>query len=268
MGARRVLRYVLRETGPLRRGLSWWNLTEIAIVAAGFLAYFLVRGSVVDRAADALANARAIVEFQAALGLWFEPRIQAASLQAHAFVRAMNFVYFWLDFPLIVGLGLVLFWWRRAHYTVLRDALLISGVIALVFYYSYPVAPPRYLVEWGFIDTLAHFDNLSYQAQSMRSFVNPYAAVPSLHVGWAALVAATLFRATRQVLVRLAGVALVVVQAMAVVVTGNHFFFDAFIGFGVCAAAWVMAVRLQESGYRSIRVWLVKRERPPARLGG
>lgn len=268
MGARAVLRYVLRETRPARRRASWWDLTEIALVAAGFLAYFLVRGAVVDHAAVALANARAIVDFQAALGLWFEPRIQAASLEVHAFIRAMNFVYFWLDFPLIIGIGLVLFWWRRAYYTLLRDSLLISGAMALVFYYTYPVAPPRYLAEWGFVDTLARFDNLSYQAQSMRPFVNPFAAVPSLHVGWAALVAATLGRATRNVVVRTAGVGLVVVQGVAVVVTGNHFFFDAIVGLGVCAVAWVVAVWLQDSGYRSIRAWLAKQERSLARAEG
>jgi PAP2 superfamily len=268
VGVRRVLRYVRRQAHPARRRLSWWDLTELGLVAAGFLAYFVVRGAVVDRTADAIANARAIIELQAAFGLWFEPQIQAASLQVHVFVRAMNFVYFWLDFPLIVAMGLVLFWKRRAHYTLLRDSLLISGAMALVFYYSFPVAPPRYLPEWGFVDTLERFDNLSYQAQSMQAFVNPYAAVPSLHVGWAALVAATLFRASGRALVRGLGLALVGLQAVAVVVTGNHFFFDGVVGLGVCAAAWFVAVWLQESGYRSIRGWLARRERSLARAGG
>lgn len=263
-----VLRYMLHATSPARRRLTWWDLSEIALVAAGFRAYFLVRGAVVDRAVDAIANARGIVEIQMGLGIWFEPRIQAASLEWHAFVRAMNFVYFWLDFPLIIAIGLLLFWRRRHHYTLLRDALLISGGIALLFYYSFPVAPPRYLVEWGFVDTLARYDNLSYQAQSMRPFVNPYASVPSLHVGWSALVAATLFGASTAMLVRAAGVILLLLQAVAVIVTGNHFFFDALIGLGVCAAAWLAAVWLQQAGYPSIRAWLAKRERALAHAEG
>jgi hypothetical protein len=257
---------VLSSTSPSRRRLHWWDLTEIALVAVGFLAYFLVRGAVVDRAPVALANAREIVTFQAALGLWLEPRIQATSLEWHTLVRAMNFVYFWLDFPLIVGIGLLLFWRRRAYYTLLRDSLLISGAMALVCYYSFPVAPPRYLAEWGFVDTLARYDQLSYQAQSMRPFVNPYAAVPSLHVGWAALVAATLFRATRRMLARATGLALVVAQAAAVVITANHFFFDAFVGLAVCAAAWIVALWLQRFGYPLVRVWLARSERALARL--
>src|SRR5688500_15362828 len=137
MGARAVLRYVLKETSPARRRLSWWDLSELALVAGGFLAYFLVRGAVVDRAPEAFANAREIVRLQADLGLWLEPQVQAASLGAHSFIRAMNFVYCWLDFPLIIGIGLLLLWRSRPHYALLRDSLLISGAIALFFYYSY-----------------------------------------------------------------------------------------------------------------------------------
>jgi len=268
MGARAVLRYVLRETSPARRRLSWWDLSELALVAGGFLAYFLVRGAVVDRASEALANARAIVRLEASVGLWLEPQIQAASLGAQGFIRAMNFTYFWLDFPLIIGIGLLLLWRSRPNYTLLRDSLLISGAIALLFYYSYPVAPPRYLVEWGFVDTLARFDNLSYQAQSMRPFVNPYASVPSLHVGWAMLVAATFFRVSRGLLIRAAGLTLLGLQATAVVVTGNHFFLDALVGLAVCTAAWLAAIWLQHAGYPSIRLWLAKRERSLARAEG
>ncbi|MCC6236302.1 MAG: phosphatase PAP2 family protein [Dehalococcoidia bacterium] len=261
MRVQRALQYVLRQTHPERRHPSWWDLSELALVAVGFLAYFLVRGAVVDRAHDAIANSREIVALQMALGLWVEPRIQELALQMHLLVRAMNFVYFWLDFPLIVGVGLLLFWKERPHYTLLRDALLVSGGMALVCYYSYPVAPPRYLVDMGFVDTLAKYDNLSYQAQSMRPFVNPYAAVPSLHVGWAALVGATAFRVSRQWLIRGAGVLLVVLQAVAVVVTGNHFLFDGIVGLIVCTASWYVAVGLQARGYPWLRGWLQRQER-------
>ncbi|MDP6606954.1 MAG: hypothetical protein QF664_11940, partial [Dehalococcoidia bacterium] len=96
-----MLRYLLRVTAPQRSGLALWDLVEIALVALGFLAYFLVRGAVVDRTGDALANARDIVALQASLGLWVEPQVNSWVLE-HAFViRALNFVYFWLDFPLI-----------------------------------------------------------------------------------------------------------------------------------------------------------------------
>lgn len=262
----RVLRYLLRVTAPRRSRLEWWDLIEIGLVALGFLFYFIVRGAVVDRAGEALSRARAIVELQASLGLWVEPQLQAWALQSDLLMRSMNLVYFWLDLPLIVGVGLLLFWRRRACYTLLRDSLLISGAIALILYWALPVAPPRYLTEWGFVDTMEQYSNLSYQAQSMRPFVNPFAALPSLHVGWSALLAVAVFVATRSPLLRAASVVAFGLQSLSVLVTANHFLLDGVVGLVVAGLGLALAVTLQRRGYPGVRSgmrWLVR-----ARAGG
>lgn len=261
----RVLRYLLHATHPRRSGIAWFDLVEIALVALGFLFYFLVRGAVADRTADALSNARWIVDLQASLGVWVEPRLQTWVLERELLVRAMNFVYFWLDFPLIVGVGLLLFWKRRNCYTLLRDSLLISGGIALIVYWAYPVAPPRFLPEWGFVDTLEQFSNLSYQAQSLQPFVNPFAAVPSLHVGWAALLAVAVFGATKNLPARLASIATFVLQSIAVVATANHYLFDGAVGLIVCGVAFALALGMQRHGYPAIRNGIALLERNVAR---
>lgn len=249
----RALSYLLRVTTPRRSRLEWWDLLEIGLVAVGFLLYFIVRGSVVDRADEALSRARSIVDMQAAVGLWVEPQLQAWALQSQLLIRVMNLVYFWLDFPLIVGVGLLLFWRRRNCYTLLRDSLLISGGIALVLYWVVPVAPPRFLTEWGFVDTMEQYSNLSYQAQSMRPFVNPFAAVPSLHVGWAALLTVAVFVATPRRLARGAALGSFVLQVVAVVLTANHFLIDAVAGLLVAGLGLAIAVLLQEWGYPRVR---------------
>ena len=258
---RRLLRYLLRVTGPERQGLEWWDLIEIGLVGLGFLLYFLVRGAVVDRAGEALGHARSIVELQASLGLWIEPGLQAWVLESDLLMRTMNFVYFWLDFPLIVTVGLLLFWRRRACYTLLRDALLISGGFALILYWAFPVAPPRFLTEWGFVDTLEQYSNLSYQAQSMRPFVNPFAAVPSLHVGWSALLAVAAFVATRNLLARAASLVSFALQSFAVLATANHFVFDGVVGLLICALGLAAALALQRRGYPGIRTTIAWLER-------
>jgi len=258
---RALLQFVIRETRPSRTRASWWDLSEIALVAFGFLLYFLVRGAVVDRTSEALRNARMVIDLQSSLGVWIEPGVQSLMLEAQPLMRVMNFVYFWFDFPLIIVVGLILFWRSRQHYTLLRDSLLISGGIALVVYWTFPVAPPRYMTEWGFIDTLEHFDNLSYQAQSMRPFVNPFAAVPSLHVGWAILLALALFQASERWIVRIGGISVLVLQTVAVVATGNHYLTDAFVGVVVCAVAWAAARWLQSEGYPRLRASLMGAER-------
>ena len=249
----RVARYLFHSTAPDRTRLTWWDASGLALVALGFLLYFLVRGAVVDRSSDAFANAHDIVNLQFALGIFVEPAVQGWVLDHELARRGLNFVYFWLDFPLIVLAGLLMFWKRRNSYTLTRDAILVSGGIALAVYWAYPVAPPRFLTEWGFVDTLEVYDNLSYQAQSLQPFVNPYAAVPSLHVGWAALLAVGVFTATGNLWLRLGAGVSFVLQSISVVGTGNHYILDGVAGLAVCAVARGVAVWLQRVGYPRMR---------------
>lgn len=251
----RFYRYLHRVTAPERTDLAWFDLIEFGIAALGFLCYFIVRGSVVDDAGAALDHARWVIEAQQTFGLFVEPAVNQWVLESAWRVRSVNFVYFWLDFPLIVGIAVVMFVRTRRHYTVLRDALLASGAIALAMYWTFPVAPPRYLPEWGFVDTLAEFDNLSYQAQSMRPFVNPFAAVPSLHVGWSLILSVVVFDATRAAWARIAVISVLGVQTVAVVGTANHFMFDAVIGALVSLAGIAFALWLQRGGYPRLRDW-------------
>ena len=256
---RRLARYLFYSTNPERSGVTRWDVTELLIVVFAFLCYFLVRGAVVDRTADAIHHARWIIDLQINLGVFVEPAFQRWVLDYDLLGRALNFVYFWLDFPLIAVVGIVLFWKHRRAYTLTRDAMLISGGMALVLYWAYPVAPPRFLPEWGFVDTLEVYDNLSYQAQSMQPFVNPFAAVPSLHVGWSLLLAAGVFVSTRNLILRLAAIAVFVLQSISVVGTGNHYIFDGVVGLVVCAVALGAAVWLQRRGYPALGAVLARR---------
>lgn len=249
----KLLRYVHEATAPNRTRVAWFDLVELGLVALGFLLYFLVRGGVVDREADALAHARRIVEAQRSVGLFIEPAVNQWALASRWRIELFNFVYFWLDFPLIVATGLYLFRRSRPHYTLLRDALLISGGFALVLYWTIPVAPPRFLPELGFVDTMQEYAKLSYQAQSLSPFVNPFAAVPSLHVGWAMLFAIVVYQVWRSLLVRIAGIAVMALQSVAVVATANHFLFDAVVGVFVTLAALGVAAWLAREGYPSLR---------------
>lgn len=257
----RAIRYLHSVTAPGRDGLALWDLVEIALVVLGFLLYFLVRGAVVDRAPEALANARWIVDLQSSIGLWVEPDVNRWAVGSIWLVRLFNFAYFWLDFPLIVAFGLLLFWRSRDVYTLLRDALLSSGGIALILYWSYPVAPPRLLPEWDFVDTLERFSNLAYQTQSTAPFVNPYAAVPSLHVGWALLVVVAVFMATPSRLWRIAAITVLVLQSVAVVATANHYIFDGVAGVAVALPGLAVALWLQRTGYPRVHAWLGARVR-------
>ncbi|MGB6837074.1 MAG: phosphatase PAP2 family protein [Dehalococcoidia bacterium] len=238
---------------------------EIGLVGFAFLAYFLVRGSVVDRVAEAHQNAIDIINFEKALGIFWEVELQGLILGKDVLVQFFNAIYFWLDFPVIAVVGLWLYFWHRHNYTLTRDAVLSSGAISLIIYHLYPVAPPRLMPEgWGFLGTVEAYSNFSYQAASMQPFVNPYAAVPSLHYGWAVLVGAAIIWSTRNWLLRGIGFLLPWAQMAAIVLTANHFIVDAFAGLAVCVVGVGIAILLQRWGYANLRR-LVARIRSEAR---
>jgi hypothetical protein len=108
--------------------------------------------------------------------------------------------------------------------------------------------------EIGVVDTLQVFSNLSYQAQSTSFFVNPYAAVPSLHVGWAFLVAVGMMRSFfGNRLVLALAVAHPLTQTASTVVTGNHYFLDGAAGIAVAVAGLGFALFMERHGYDLLR---------------
>jgi hypothetical protein len=232
------------------------DVFEILVVAFAFLLYFIVRGGVVDHDAEALSHATRVIDIERKLGIYWEPRLNEAVIGHGALIQFFNAIYFWLDFPLIVAIGLWMYLFGHRHeYTVARDALLASGAIALVVYFAFPLMPPRLLAEHGyeFVDTLDKYTHIAYQADSTAAFVNPYAAMPSLHYGWAILVGGALFWTAKHPLLRLVGLLMPVAQFFAIAFTANHYILDAFGGLGTAALGLLVAIALQRWGYSAIR---------------
>lgn len=246
---------VARAMDAARRHRVYRDVFEIGLVALAFLLYFIVRGAVVDRADDAYANARHIMDFERSVGIFWEPRLQEIVLHRKPLIDLFNFIYFWLDFPLIVTIGFWLYFFRRHEYTIARDALLLSGAISLVIYALYPVMPPRLLPTGEFVGTIEQYNQLSYQAQSLSAFVNPYAAVPSLHFGWAMIIGGALVVSVRQPLVRGFGLLLPWAQLAAIVFTANHYITDAVVGCAVCVVGLGLAWGMQVWVYPWVANW-------------
>ena len=250
----------------LARPFSRRDLLEGALVGGAFLLYFAVRGAVIDRPETAYTNALDVIGVQRYLGFFWEPDMQDWIKNRLFLVQAANIVYFYLHFPLIIVFGIWLYFGDRRKYTVMRDMLLTSGGLALIVYWLYPVAPPRELPNlaaqfdpnapsyvMSFIDTMKEHLGYAYQSQSTAAFVNPYAAMPSLHFGWDMLLGGGIiwtFWQTRLRWVALPiGVTLPAMQVASITVTANHFFLDAMAGGAVCLTAIPVAWGLQRWGY-------------------
>jgi hypothetical protein len=102
--------------------------------------------------------------------------------------------------------------------------------LALVGYVVFPAAPPRFFPEWGFFDSVASFTGVSSDSVAVNALFNPYAAVPSMHVAFALMIGWPLARLVRPPALRVFWHAYPVLVTWVIVVTGNHFLADAFLG--------------------------------------
>jgi hypothetical protein len=225
-------------------------LRELGAVAAAALVYYLVRGTVSDRAAEAFQRARDIVGLERRLGLDWEVAIHEAILGSNALIDFANGTYFWGHMPLLIVLAIWLWRWHRNIWRTFRNALLISAAAGMICYFLFPTAPPRLMPELGYIDTLAVRAAPAYQAQEVGLFVNPYAALPSLHVGWALLAGLAVWQTSSHPAIRAFAMAIPLSQSWAVVATANHWTLDAVAGLAVCAAAWMIVIMLNRLSFR------------------
>jgi hypothetical protein len=171
----------------------------------------------------------------------------------------------------IVTLGLLGWLWvRRADiYRPLRNVLVLTNVIAFAVFWLYPVAPPRMLRADGFSDVVASTHAFgSWHTGALASAANQLAAMPSLHMAWAAWCAVVLWRLSGRVWVRAAAVLYPCMTALAVLATGNHYVLDVLAGL----ATLVVAMLIEATVLRKIRpprvahVTNLLRSRIPGRL--
>jgi hypothetical protein len=123
-----------------------------------------------------------------------------------------------------------------------RTTLLLASGLALIGFLAYATAPPR-LSGFGINDTVSGSE-ISLDHGLVSALYNPYAAVPSIHVCYAVVVAANLLRYSRRRLVHVLALMYPPFVLFVVVATGNHFFFDAVAGALVAALASGFAILL------------------------
>ena len=219
---------------------GWFDaLRQLALFAGVYYAYRLVRGFVDGQASAAFENARALVDVERALGLFFEPGLQDWAQQTEWVITAANWMYVNSHFVVTTTFLIWLYLARNHAYYYVRNMFIVAMVLALAGYMAFPTAPPRFLPEWGFSDTVAGFVSQSAQ-NSANVLYNPFAAVPSMHVGFALMIAVTAIRLVSNPLLKVFWALYPGAVTLVVVVTANHFWLDAALGAlvaGVSAAA-------------------------------
>ena len=226
---------------PLPQGHVTRFAFEVALIAIAYVAYQLVRGVVEGgRVEAAFSNANALIQFESSVGIFWEVQLQGLIVSNEFLIDLFNWVYIWGHLPVIGVLAIWIYMFRRGVFARYRNAFLISGAIGLVIFTTLPMAPPRFLPQFGFIDTITIYDEV-YHALQNPAFVNQYAAMPSLHLGWNLLVGLAIFETTKVWWAKAFGLLLPIPMLIAIILTGNHFVLDAVAGVAVALAALWLA---------------------------
>lgn len=216
-------------------------MREAIVIALAALLYFWVRGLMHMQIELAFANADALIAFEERLGFFHEPWLQDQVLGREWLVTLANRIYIFGHWPLIAGTMTWLIWKHRDEFSLYRSALLLSGAIGLVCFLVVPMAPPRFMVEQGFIDTVTR-NTEAYRVLQPPAFTNQYAAMPSLHVGWNLLMGIAIVRCATSWWARGFGLLMPLVMYLSTIVTANHYLLDGVAGSAVAllglALAW------------------------------
>jgi hypothetical protein len=211
-------------------------IRQLALFAGAYYAYRLVRGFADGQAGLAFENARQLVDAERALGLFFEPGLQAWAEGQEWLLTFSSWMYVNSHFVITTTFLIWLYIARNQAFYFVRNMFMVAMGLALVGYLAYPTAPPRFMPEWGFSDSVAAFVGENAE-QSADVLYNPFAAVPSMHVAFALMIAIPAIMLVKHRALKLLWAVYPLVVTFVVMVTANHFWLDAALGAVVAAAS-------------------------------
>ncbi|MFG2679146.1 phosphatase PAP2 family protein [Streptomyces sp. NPDC048392] len=255
------------EAAPNPR-LRWW--TELPLIVLVYACYsagrLLVRGEV----SDAVDHGLAILDIEKALLLNAEHPLNRLFTDQPWIGVPADFWYASLHYLVTPAILIWIFRSRAVRYRAARTWLMASTFIGLIGFTLLPTCPPRLLdASHGFVDTMAQFSSYGWwggEASAPRGLggmTNQYAAMPSLHVGWALWCGVMLWRHGGTRTAKVAGVVYPLVTTVVVMGTANHYFLDAAAGAAVMGAGLLLTPFVLRTAER-LRTRLTARFAPEA----
>jgi PAP2 superfamily protein len=246
----------VRALRPARKRSRWW-IEALALLWLLWV-YEAITNFAPLRLHTALDHAEGLLHAEQALHLDPEQALDSWLAGQHTLGVILSNYYDNAHFVVTLGL-LGWLWWRRADiYRPLRNSLVVVNLLAFVVFWLYPVAPPRMLA--GFIDIVDSTNAFgSFHSGSLASHADELAAMPSLHIAWAAWCSLALWRMSPRRWVRVLAVAYPCTTAFTVVATGNHFILDILGG----VAAMGLSVALVALAERRWTSWRASRASAP-----
>jgi len=242
---------------------GWGDLgRQIGILIGVDIAYELVRGIADSQRADAIVHGQQVIDLERATSTFFEPSLQDFFLPAQWIVDLANQIYLNAQFSIAIGFLVWLYLFRNDSYYFVRNMFVVAMGLALIGYTLYPTAPPRMFPEYGFTDTITDFSNVNHDSALAKIFINPYAAVPSMHCAFALMIGGTGVMVCRHWWSRTFWAMWPILVLWVVIVTANHYWVDAALGWIVAITAALIAQRLVARVRPAQWSWRVDRPAP------
>lgn len=199
---------------------------EFALVSTLYAAWRLARQIPLGSDDLAIERAHHLVSLQQALHLPAELSLQHFVLDHDWLGPPSTLYYAVVHVPAVVGFLVWLFVRHRDRYPHWRNALALvtAGCLAIRWI---RVAPPRYLNDLGYQD-LSEIWGPSVYGEVGSGVSDQFTAMPSIHVGWAAVVSFGIFTCTTSRW-RWCFLLHVVVTTLVVVDTGHHWWMDGIV---------------------------------------
>jgi hypothetical protein len=233
----------IRRWARVASGVAW----ETALLF-GLYALWQLAGSLTHTTtAHAIPTGRDLWHAERVLGLPSETAVQHAILPHPLLVQMANLYYDILHFPVLIGCLIWLYFWRREHYARIRTVLVLFTGASLIIQLYLPVAPPRLIGGTGLVDTGLLYHQSVYGSLGLDAA--QFSAMPSVHIGWAVIVAFAVITAGRSRR-RWLAVGYPILTTLVVVVTANHYWLDGVVALWLvvlAAAAWDLGVRARSS---------------------
>ncbi|MCW7946000.1 membrane protein [Streptomyces hygroscopicus] len=253
------------EVSPPAR-LRWW--TELPLILVVYVSYsagrLVARGDI----SDAVDHGLSILRLEKLLHINAEHPLNRLFTREPWLGVPADFWYASLHYVVTPAILVWLFKRHRPHYRTARVWLLLSTFFGLIGFTLLPTCPPRLLsAGHGFVDTMAQYSSYGWwggEASAPRGLgglTNQYAAMPSLHVGWALWCGVMLWRHGRTRWAKAAAVAYPLLTTVVVMGTANHYFLDAVAGVAVMGVGLLLSRALMRAA-DTVKAWLRARFAP------
>jgi hypothetical protein len=217
---------------------------QLGLFVLAELSYEAVRG-VADGARDqAFVNGANVISLERTLHTFFEPNLQQLFVDHRWIIDFANYMYMNSHFVVTTAFLVWLYVFRNQNFYFVRNMFMVAMALAIVGYALVPTAPPRLFPQDGFVDTITDYAQVNHDSGLVKLFINPYAAIPSMHVAFSTMIGVTGLLISRHKITKLVWAAYPVLVFWVVVVTANHFWIDGAAGLLVATLAALAAREL------------------------